>query len=483
MDSSIIDANIEQLEANLSAAEAVFKASESKYAREKRLHAQNFISISTLENTEKLFLESKSRLALAQAELKREKRNKTFTNITSPISGVVMEKKIDVGQTVAARFQTPTLFKIAADLNSMQIEALVSEADIGQVKRGQRVKFFVDAFFEELFEGTVELIRLEPKVEQGVVNYIVVINVDNEEKKLLPGMTAQATIITSSKEGTFGSTSCRYDLNHQIMFLSRKKNIAEKNIFCRKSYPLYSVNGNRSTFWSIKSKQEFQMEDLLRLLEGFEIGNEVITGEVNKKKEKVPHFDLVDVKMIPLISVAELYKEYSENLPEPVKVLKNLNLEIFRGEFVSLMGPSGSGKSTLLNMLGLLDSPTSGTISFEERGISKLTSLEKARLRNSSFGFIFQGFNLLKKHSVLENVMLPLALFEGSKRKSCSSAKEILDATGLGSLSDRLPSQLSGGQQQRVAICRALVVKPTVILADEPTGNLDSTTASKLCKY
>ncbi|MEL0326276.1 MAG: efflux RND transporter periplasmic adaptor subunit, partial [Burkholderiaceae bacterium] len=173
VDSSIIDANIEQLEANLSAAEAVFKASESKYAREKRLHEQNFISISTLENTEKLFLESKSRLALAQAELKREKRNKTFTNITSPISGVVMEKKIDVGQTVAARFQTPTLFKIAADLNSMQIEALVSEADIGQVKRGQRVKFFVDAFFEELFEGTVELIRLEPKVEQGVVNYIV----------------------------------------------------------------------------------------------------------------------------------------------------------------------------------------------------------------------------------------------------------------------------------------------------------------------
>ena len=112
--------------------------------------------------------------------------------------------------------------------------------------------------------------------------------------------------------------------------------------------------------------------------------------------------------MNSLISVVELYKEYSENLPEPVKVLKNLTLEIFRGEFVSLMGPSGSGKSTLLNMLGLLDIPTSGTISFEDREISKLSSLEKARLRNSSFGFIFQGFNLLKKHSVLENVMLPL---------------------------------------------------------------------------
>jgi len=175
-----------------------------------------------------------------------------------------------------------------------------------------------------------------------------------------------------------------------------------------------------------------------------------------------------------------LYKEYSENLPEPVKVLKNLTLEIFRGEFVSLMGPSGSGKSTLLNMLGLLDIPTSGTISFEDREISKLSSLEKARLRNSSFGFIFQGFNLLKKHSVLENVMLPLLYSKVQRGEAANAAKEVLKSTGLEFLSNRLPSQLSGGQQQRVAICRALVVQPKVILADEPTGNLDSTTARQI---
>ena len=184
--------------------------------------------------------------------------------------------------------------------------------------------------------------------------------------------------------------------------------------------------------------------------------------------------------MNSLISVAELYKEYSENLPEPVKVLKNLTLEIFRGEFVSLMGPSGSGKSTLLNMLGLLDSPSSGTISFEEREISQLSSLEKARLRNSSFGFIFQGFNLLKKHSVLENVMLPLLYSKVQRSEAANAAKEVLKSTGLEFLSNRLPSQLSGGQQQRVAICRALVVQPKVILADEPTGNLDSTTARQI---
>ena len=184
--------------------------------------------------------------------------------------------------------------------------------------------------------------------------------------------------------------------------------------------------------------------------------------------------------MVPLISVNRLFKEYSENLPEPVRVLQNLNVKISSGEFVCLMGPSGSGKSTLLNLLGLLDSPTSGTIFFEEREISQLTSLEKAKLRNSSFGFIFQGFNLLKKHSVLENVMLPLLYAKVQRGKAACAAKEVLDATGLGSLSDRLPSQLSGGQQQRVAICRALVVKPTVILADEPTGNLDSATAAQI---
>ena len=184
--------------------------------------------------------------------------------------------------------------------------------------------------------------------------------------------------------------------------------------------------------------------------------------------------------MNSLISVAELHKDYSENLPEPVKVLRNLTLEIFRGEFVSLMGPSGSGKSTLLNLLGLLDIPTSGTISFEEREISKLSSLEKARLRNSSFGFIFQGFNLLKKHSVLENVMLPLLYSKVQRGEAANAAKKVLKSTGLEFLSHRLPSQLSGGQQQRVAICRALVAQPKVILADEPTGNLDSTTASQI---
>ena len=183
-----------------------------------------------------------------------------------------------------------------------------------------------------------------------------------------------------------------------------------------------------------------------------------------------------------LISTDKLTKEYTENLLKPVRVLNNLCLSIGEGDFVSLMGPSGSGKSTLLNLLGLLDVPTNGEIFFDGLEITRLTRKKKAILRNISFGFIFQGFNLLKRHSVLDNVMMPLLYRKVSRKEASESARNVLEATGLIDFVERLPNQLSGGQQQRVAICRALVMKPKVILADEPTGNLDSVTARQIMK-
>lgn len=183
-----------------------------------------------------------------------------------------------------------------------------------------------------------------------------------------------------------------------------------------------------------------------------------------------------------LISTDKLTKEYTENLLKPVRVLNNLCLSIGEGDFVSLMGPSGSGKSTLLNLLGLLDVPTNGEIFFDGLEITRLPRKKKAILRNISFGFIFQGFNLLKRHSVLDNVMMPLLYRKVSRKEASESARNVLEATGLIDFVERLPNQLSGGQQQRVAICRALVMKPKLILADEPTGNLDSVTARQIMK-
>lgn len=184
--------------------------------------------------------------------------------------------------------------------------------------------------------------------------------------------------------------------------------------------------------------------------------------------------------MKPFIQIENLFKSYSQNTFSEVEVIKDLNLEIKSGDFLSLMGASGSGKSTLLNLIGLLDQPNRGEIFFDGINLTKLGQNEKARLRNKEFGFVFQGFNLLKRISILDNVALPL-IYQGVERfVARQRAQVLLNSTGLVGLERRLPNQISGGQQQRVAIARALVANPKLILADEPTGNLDSKTAGEI---
>jgi ABC-type lipoprotein export system ATPase subunit len=158
-------------------------------------------------------------------------------------------------------------------------------------------------------------------------------------------------------------------------------------------------------------------------------------------------------------------------------VLYDITLTVGAGEYVALMGPSGSGKSTLMNLLGLLDRADSGQYLLAGRDVTQLDAAQQAEVRNQTIGFVFQSFNLLKRMNVLENVALPL-LYAGQSRSAARArAQELLDQVGLGPLSKRLPSQLSGGQQQRVAIARSLTCSPPLLLADEPTGNLDTQTA------
>lgn len=165
---------------------------------------------------------------------------------------------------------------------------------------------------------------------------------------------------------------------------------------------------------------------------------------------------------------------------EIVYVLKGIDLEIKKGEYVALMGPSGSGKSTLMNLLGCLDTPTSGSYILNGKDVSQMQDDELADIRNKEIGFIFQTFNLLPRTTALDNVALPMIYAGHSKSERTTRATEVLKQVNLADRMDHQPNQLSGGQRQRVAIARALVNKPSIILADEPTGNLDSKTSEEI---
>jgi putative ABC transport system ATP-binding protein len=177
--------------------------------------------------------------------------------------------------------------------------------------------------------------------------------------------------------------------------------------------------------------------------------------------------------MSALIKVIDLKKQY-ENEGVVTPVLHGLNFEIQKGEFVAIMGPSGSGKSTLMHILGFLDRITSGQFLFNGQDISQFNDDQLAQMRSEKIGFIFQAFNLLPRTSVLDNVMLPLLYTKISARERLNIAKEAIESVGLSHRINNLSNQLSGGEKQRVAIARALVNNPSVIFADEPTGNLDS---------
>lgn len=183
--------------------------------------------------------------------------------------------------------------------------------------------------------------------------------------------------------------------------------------------------------------------------------------------------------MSAIISLHDVHKTYDTGEVK-VHALRGITLEIHGGEFVAIMGASGSGKSTLMNIIGCLDRPTSGTYLLDSEDVSRMSRTELAHVRNRKLGFVFQGFNLLKRHTAMDNVALPLLYAGVAAGERQQRAFEVLQLVGLADRGHHLPNQLSGGQQQRVAIARALINRPQLLLADEPTGNLDSKTSHEI---
>ena len=182
-----------------------------------------------------------------------------------------------------------------------------------------------------------------------------------------------------------------------------------------------------------------------------------------------------------MIHTKNLTKVYQAG-SQVVQALKGINLNVNKGEFISIMGPSGSGKSTLMNIIGCLDSPTDGDYYLNDKSVSQLSDDELAKIRNKEIGFVFQSFHLLPRNTAFENVMLPLKYAGFDKNVAKKKTEKVIYLVGLSSRSNHTPAELSGGQQQRVAIARALVNKPSILFADEPTGNLDSKTGQDVMK-
>jgi len=194
------------------------------------------------------------------------------------------------------------------------------------------------------------------------------------------------------------------------------------------------------------------------------------------------HSKRTDDDVVNAVEVVDLTKKYGEG-PESTMALRGVSFTVGTGEFVAISGPSGSGKSTLLNAIGALDRPTSGRVLLDGVDISKLSSAELARIRNEKIGFVFQDFNLISRMSTVENVELPLSIGGAPPKTRRERAMELLERFGIAEKAQRSPRELSGGQRQRVAVARALANDPSIILADEPTGNLDSQNANLTMEF
>ena len=493
MDKVTLQAELESAQAQLASSKTEYEYQTKNYARTKTLHEKQLVSDAEYDQAFYLYETARNAYEQSQAAMVKVKRNLGYATITSPIDGVVISRAVEEGQTVAAGFETPTLFTIANDLTQMQVVADVDEADIGQVADGQRVQFSVDAYPDDTFEGTVLQVRLEATTESNVVTYEVVIDAPNPDLKLKPGLTANVTIFTLEKDDATAvpTKALRFVPNAELLGEIGLTAVETDSQAAPGSRELWVKEG--TTLRPRRVYAGAASGDMTEITEGLTGSEEIVTGLVTAK----PREETAAIERSPfmpgppgsndkkkkrttmkeVIRLDNIRRDFVVG-DEVVHALRGISLTITEGEFVTIMGTSGSGKSTLLNTLGCLDTPTSGEYYLDGIAVRSMDKNARATLRNRKIGFVFQNYNLLAKTTALENVELPLmynSTYSAAQRRE--RAEQALRNVGLGDRMLHKSNQMSGGQMQRVAIARALVNDPAVILADEATGNLDTRTS------
>eukprot|EP00828_Plagiopyla_frontata_P047772 TRINITY_DN8935_c0_g1_i1.p2 TRINITY_DN8935_c0_g1~~TRINITY_DN8935_c0_g1_i1.p2 ORF type:complete len:377 (+),score=171.76 TRINITY_DN8935_c0_g1_i1:132-1262(+) len=327
-------------------------------------------------------------------------------------------------------------------------------------------RYTVDSYRDKVFEGVVSRIYPEPEVRDNIVYYRALVRVTKEQANFLrPEMTTQCKIIVQTKKNvlTVPNNAIKWVKDRQVCFV-----VDDPQKPPREVQPELGLAGLRKS------------EVLKGLNQGDVVATQLVLpgSKVGKK----------GMQMDPAIHLADITKTFLQhegktNGEQPgIEVLKGISLDMERGEFVSLQGTSGSGKSTLLHIIGLLDRPTAGTYQLLGRDAAGLDDDQQSDLRNNALGFVFQSFYLIPYATALENVALP-GLYSGKPRSEINGrARSLLEQVGLADRMNFKPSRLSGGQQQRVAMARAMLNDPDIILADEPTGQLDSTTSGEIIK-
>ncbi len=474
-------------------------------------------------------------VAQVSAQLKQNETNLSYTRIVSPIDGVVVSRSYDVGQTVAASFQAPTLFMIAQDLTKMQVLTNIDEADVGRIRVGQVATFTVDAYPDQTFKGSVSQIRLSPQTVQNVVTYPVMLDVPNQDLKLKPGMTANVLVPVDERKrraarpergaplpaGPGRRRGAREDERREgrrVHRDGRGSRPGDRGHRATDGPPGDARRPGRARRRRPGGALRGFARDSLRRGPGREgkaqgrHGQDAHHGrEHDGHREPRPQGGRRDHRRPrhgagersgrrrarrraatllsgrgdvaqPVIAIENLTRVYTMGETE-VRALDGVTIAVQPGEFLAVMGPSGSGKSTFMNIVGCLDRPTAGRYVLEGVDVSSLGRDARAEIRNDKIGFVFQNFNLLSRTSALENVELPLLYSKKSKltdEEARARAMRCLERVGLKDRWDHTSAQLSGGQQQRVAIARSLVNEPAILLADEPTGNLDSKTSEEV---